>query len=244
MSKGKKVLVVDDEPDIREILFEELKFAGLDVYEASNGQDAYQIFLKEKPQTILSDVRMSGGDGVTLARQVKSASPFATRVFLLTGFADLTPWDAYDIGVEGYYTKPFQLAELRDVVLRSFKPLEELFAEHWTGTVAGSIQTKLSSSEDFLNHPSVRLGRGGVFIPLELLKERKPFRSGEKYHLECGSENLGIVTFRWARTETGQGTGALGLGLEFVSCAPSFLQKLRDRRQFESGVAYIPSGPS
>ena len=118
---GKKILVVDDEVALRESIREDLQSLEAEVFEAANGRIAYDMVGKIQPDVIISDLRMPGGDGIELLQRVRASrmqpEPLA---FLITGFADLTLEQAKAVGAQGVLVKPFNLAQLRDLVAGSF----------------------------------------------------------------------------------------------------------------------------
>lgn len=116
--EGIKILVVDDEEDLREILSEDFSNLGAEVVTAKNGREAYELAIKILPQVILSDVRMPGGDGVELLKQVRATYKTAPpHIFLITGFADIQADQAQALGGQGLVSKPFNLKQLRDQVI-------------------------------------------------------------------------------------------------------------------------------
>lgn len=115
---GFKILIVDDEEDLREILSEDFSLQGATVFTAKNGRDAFDIAVRELPHVILSDVRMPGGDGVELLKRVREVYGVAPpHVFLLTGFSDLKAEEAALLGGQGLVSKPFSLKQLRERVV-------------------------------------------------------------------------------------------------------------------------------
>lgn len=114
---GKKVLVVDDEIDLREIICEDLELLGAEVFNAENGRIAFDLVERHNPDAIISDIRMPGGDGIELLKRVRAVRsqppPF---IFLITGFADVTAEQALDMGAQGMLSKPFNLKQLREMV--------------------------------------------------------------------------------------------------------------------------------
>ncbi len=84
----KRLLLVDDEEDIREILYIYLVDSGYEVFMAENGIKALEIFKKEKPPIVITDIKMGGMDGISLLRQIKKEIPH-TEVIMLTGHGDL-----------------------------------------------------------------------------------------------------------------------------------------------------------
>lgn len=108
-----KVLVVDDELDLREIIADELRAGGFEVVEASGGHAAWALIQKEKFQCVLSDVRMPQGDGKELLKRVQTL-PAADRpvFFLMSGFTDFTEEEAVTMGARKVFAKPFDLSQI------------------------------------------------------------------------------------------------------------------------------------
>lgn len=112
-----KVLIVDDEDEIRQYLSLQLS----DTYrvaESSNGKDALDYILKEKPDLVITDIMMPEMDGITLCKKIKSnANINHIPVILLTAkSSDEDKADGYDIGADGYVSKPFNLELLKKLV--------------------------------------------------------------------------------------------------------------------------------
>ena len=123
MFQGKVILVVDDKADLREILREELSYEGAVVIEASNGVEALRKDKDRPVDVILSDIRMPGGDGGTLAREVRALFSSYPILILIAGFADLQIQEAFSIGADGYLTKPFQLEKAKNEIARHLQYL-------------------------------------------------------------------------------------------------------------------------
>ena len=83
-----KVLVIDDEPNVRALLDMLLSREGYDVVFADNGWKGLQLYRQEHPDVILLDLTMPGLDGVTVLKQIRSVDP-KLPVIVLTG--DATP---------------------------------------------------------------------------------------------------------------------------------------------------------
>lgn len=122
MTSRARILVVDDEPIIREVLVERLTAAGFQCETARNSNEALQRARAGTYNLILSDIAMPGGDGISLLRQVKAEQP-ALDVVMLTGVVDVdTAIRAIRMGASDYLTKPFNLDE---VVLTVERTLEK-----------------------------------------------------------------------------------------------------------------------
>ncbi|HEV2639608.1 MAG TPA: response regulator transcription factor [Actinocrinis sp.] len=109
---GQRVLLVDDEPAVREAIRGGLEFEGFQVAMAADGLEAMELIAKERPDVVLLDVMMPRMDGLTVLRRLRASDP-ALPVLLLT--ARDTVGDrvtGLDLGADDYLTKPFDLDEL------------------------------------------------------------------------------------------------------------------------------------
>jgi len=117
----KKILIVDDEVMIREIFREAFEAIGFVVHEASNGKNAFSKIQEIPFDCVLSDVRMPGGDGIELARNIHSLSGPKPKVFLVTGFSDLSTQKATEWGVIKIFDKPFNFKSILDEIENSVR---------------------------------------------------------------------------------------------------------------------------
>jgi len=118
----KRVLVVDDERAIREIIRERLETAGYDVRTAEDGQAALQAFGESGFDVVITDLHMPGIGGLELLRRVKDAAPTAV-VIVLTGYGALdSAAEALRNGCDDYLLKP--LPDLEMVVYAVQRSLE------------------------------------------------------------------------------------------------------------------------
>jgi len=112
-----RILVVDDEPDIREVVGGVLERAGHDVTAAEDGTSAATLQHEHRFDIIVSDLRMPGLNGIQLARAVRAGAHGDIPFLLVTAAPstrDLS--DAHQAGVTAHLDKPFGFAELRDKV--------------------------------------------------------------------------------------------------------------------------------
>jgi CheY-like chemotaxis protein len=120
-----KILIAEDEPDIRELVAFTLRFAGHEVVASSNGEEAVQLASQEMPDLILMDVRMPRMTGYDACRIMK-ASPFLKDipiVFLSAKGQDSEIQTGLEAGAEEYLLKPFapdQLTERVKAILARF----------------------------------------------------------------------------------------------------------------------------
>ena len=111
-----KILVVDDEQSLRDVLSIMLKRAGYAVTSAMDGEEAIELLNKEIFDLVITDLRMPKIDGMEVLRAVKSASP-ETVVLIITAFASAdSAVEAMKQGAYDYLTKPFQVDEVQLII--------------------------------------------------------------------------------------------------------------------------------
>jgi CheY-like chemotaxis protein len=114
-SDARRILVVDDDPEIRRFIEAALGDAGYMVRLAANGSEALATVGEQRPDLILLDVRMPGVDGWQVLDALRSAAGAQTPVVVMT--ASFTGQDqALRSGAQGYLAKPFELSDLLDCV--------------------------------------------------------------------------------------------------------------------------------
>ena len=113
-SENFKILLVDDESDILEIISYTLKSDGYLVYTAENGVKAIELAKKVKPDLIILDVMMPGEDGLSLTK--KLLNKYLTPIILLTARKETSDRIiGLETGADDYISKPF---EPRELILR------------------------------------------------------------------------------------------------------------------------------
>ena len=113
-----KILVCDDEANIRNIMDFSLEAEGFLVLEAADGDAALRMAASEQPDLVLLDVMMPGNDGLTVCRHLKENPATAhIPVLLLTARASNADREAgLAAGADGYVTKPFSPQRLVDKI--------------------------------------------------------------------------------------------------------------------------------
>jgi two-component system OmpR family response regulator len=152
-----RVLVVDDEPTILELLSGSLRFAGFDVVTASNGAQALRVASASRPDLILLDVMMPDGDGFEVVRQMRAGGPQIPVIFLTARSAVGERVAGLTLGGDDYVTKPFSLdevlARIRAVLRRS-------------GEGQGLAGSRLTVADLDLDEDSHEVRRGGELVAL------------------------------------------------------------------------------
>lgn len=114
MSASKRVLIVDDEAPIREMIAVALEMAGYECSEADNAQDAHAKIVDNKPDMVLLDWMMPGTSGIEFARRLRKEEVTADiPIIMLTAKTDEdNKIKGLETGVDDYITKPFSPREL------------------------------------------------------------------------------------------------------------------------------------
>jgi len=115
-----KLLIVDDEPDIREFARNFFRKRDMEVFVAAGGRQALDVIAQERPDLVLLDVKMEGMSGIEVLRELCKYNP-ALKVIMVSGMGDEeTINEVNALGVLGYIHKPFILEELERIVLAQF----------------------------------------------------------------------------------------------------------------------------
>ncbi|HRF76819.1 MAG TPA: response regulator, partial [Chitinophagales bacterium] len=120
-----KILIVDDEPDILEVIEYNLLKDDYQVVRASNGKIALEKAIAEKPNLILLDIMMPEMDGIEVCRELRSLREFDNTIiaFLTARNEDFTQVQGFDVGADDYITKPIKprilLSRIKELLRRT-----------------------------------------------------------------------------------------------------------------------------
>ncbi len=120
-----RLLIVDDEADIRDMLSRNFRFRGFEVETAADGVEALKILSKKRIEIVISDIMMPNMDGVTLLREIRLHYPMV-RIIMITGYVTLdNALACMGNGAETLVFKPLaDLTELNDAVSRALEGLK------------------------------------------------------------------------------------------------------------------------
>ena len=122
---SKKILIVDDEPDILDILKYVLEKEGYKVKKARNGEEAIDRAYEEKPDLILFDIMMPKKDGIEVCRELRSNKKFNDTiiVFLTARNEEYSEVAGFDVGADDYVVKPIKprslISRIKTLLLRN-----------------------------------------------------------------------------------------------------------------------------
>ncbi|OGX06587.1 MAG: hypothetical protein A3G87_09275 [Omnitrophica bacterium RIFCSPLOWO2_12_FULL_50_11] len=114
----KKILIIDDDPDVSDLLTARLETFGYEIVSAQNGADGCTKVREVNPELIFLDVTFPGESGVEILKKLKSEMPTGVQkipVIMLTSSEHLEK-DCAAAGAAGYITKPFDLYQLKEIL--------------------------------------------------------------------------------------------------------------------------------
>ncbi|MBQ4133240.1 MAG: response regulator [Desulfovibrionaceae bacterium] len=137
---AERVLIIEDEEDIRENLAFSLKREGFEALEAASGEQGLELARSGKPAIILLDLMLPGMDGLSVCRHLKqAASTAAIPIIMLTAKGEeIDKIVGFELGADDYVVKPFSL---REVVLRIRAVLRRGREETYTSEVNSGALT-------------------------------------------------------------------------------------------------------
>ncbi|MFC1708436.1 response regulator [Candidatus Omnitrophota bacterium] len=180
MSKT-KILIIDDDPDIREVLNITLTQEGYDVIEAPDGQEGLKLAQTKNPNLVIVDFKMPKLDGIGVCKELKNDILLSHMpIIMLTGQGDLTDKiGGIDSGADDYIVKPFEpeelIARIRMIIRRARRDLE------------ANPLTRLPGNISILNEIQKRIDQGSKFSVCYIdLDKFKAYN--DKYGFERGDE--------------------------------------------------------
>jgi len=230
--ENRKILIVDDEPMLREILRDVLEFEGATIHEAENGRQAFDLHQREKFDAVISDIRMPGGDGLELLMSLRNVDCCTPVVMLITGFSDLSHDAAYSLGADAVLSKPFDVNELLGRLGFLLAPAEKRLSESFEIASSRKIEGK---------DLNPKLGRGGFFVPdcVDGVTGEVISFGLDSHELGGAIQGKGII--RWIR-RTVADDRSKGMGVEFRYLEPESLKRVLDWNARNKVQAFIPDG--
>jgi DNA-binding response OmpR family regulator len=156
---ARTILVVDDEPTLRETIVDALEADGFRVVSAADGREALTVFRAERPDLVLLDLMLPELSGIEVCRIIRAES--GVPILMLTAKdSELDKVVGLELGADDYVTKPFSLRELSARIRALFRRSEQSVAVDAPPAVVdlGSVQADLGGH---------RLLRDGVVLPIK-----------------------------------------------------------------------------
>ncbi|MCG7310099.1 response regulator transcription factor [Brachybacterium sp. ACRRE] len=153
-----RLLVVDDEPNIRDLLATSLRFAGFEVFTASTGNEAIREATEHQPDLVVLDVMLPDMDGFTVTRRLRDRGEQYPILFLTAKDDTKDKVQGLTVGGDDYVTKPFSLEE---VVARIRAVLRRTH-----GGTEDTVESALVVGDLSLDEDSHEVYRGDIAIDL------------------------------------------------------------------------------
>ncbi|MEL6221195.1 MAG: response regulator transcription factor [Cyanobacteria bacterium J06627_8] len=175
---NRKILVVDDENAIRQILATRLSMGGYDVVVAANGEEALQVFAQEEPDLVVLDVMMPKLDGYSVCQELRKKTD--VPIIMLTALGEIADRiTGLEMGADDYLAKPFSPKELEARIKAILRRVDNSNGSGRNGsgeTGAGIIQSgnlriELNKRQVYAKGKRIRL-TGIEFDLLQLLVSR------------------------------------------------------------------------
>lgn len=126
--KNIPILCVEDEDGIRKVVVDTLKYYFDEVFEASNGIEAFEIYQDYRPKIVLSDIQMKNCDGIELVRKIRKEDSHTTIIMLTAYSNEEYLLDLINLNVNHFILKPLNLKKLNEALVKyldkSLKPIE------------------------------------------------------------------------------------------------------------------------
>lgn len=155
MSRG-RVLIVDDEPQLRRVMRTALSANGYEPYEARTGEEALEALREFNPEVILLDMNMPGIGGMAACRELRAVSEVAIIVLSVRD-GERDKIAALDAGADDYITKPFSVNELMARIRANLRRLPGQMEQMQPIVVSDELTVQPGARQVIANGQTVRL---------------------------------------------------------------------------------------
>jgi len=161
MSKGIKILIVEDDENLRFLVAHRLKAEGYEVLETSDGTIAVDTIKSQKPDIVLLDWMLPGKEGAEVCEEVRKEGYEGLVIMMTAKAQDVDKIDAYNFGASDYVTKPFNM----DVLVAML--------ENKVKFLINNDRSEIHRFGNMEHHPNIHtLFRDGKKIELTILENR------------------------------------------------------------------------
>jgi CheY-like chemotaxis protein len=235
--KEKKILVIDDEKDLRELISDELKDLGGEAFEAEDLNHAIKQLSGTFFDIILTDMKMPGGTGEEILKTVNQTLGKRSLVVIITGQSDISSEEIFDLGADAIFTKPYEMQLLLDAL----KFLLESPDKRWTRMHQRlesefPVLLKLENLSNAIESKTINIGRGGMCI--EILNGYPSIGQMMSFSIQSanGEKLDGIGICKWVNTQKEK----IFVGIEFLSIDKNAIENIITYIKKMAPRAYIP----
>jgi DNA-binding NarL/FixJ family response regulator len=246
LHKRPNVLVLDDEPDICEILNEGLTLRGLRVHCFTDSLKALEALPKLRLDVVVCDIRMPGMDGIRFLQEVRKIYPYFPGILFVSGFSKNQPESQLmDMGAIALLEKPIDMDRLFYLIMEQF--IEDRYERNRYLRVDSKIPVTVDSA---FSLQVDNIGYGGVFIPFSnaggSTDRLAAFQPGEvvsfQFSLDQGERTVRVKGEVVWKRETRQGELEPGIGVKFLDLTDQDREWIRDFVRLKRILSFIPAG--
>lgn len=231
--KDARILLVDDEPMLRDIMCQWLGRVVGKVICVDHGEQALQALATQQIDLIISDVRMPVMDGITLLKKINAIRGHRPRVIFITGFSDLSLREVLDLGAEAVLEKPIEREDLLNEARRCLTDPEQLWQEPVHAATQKKLALDFESVAAALRQKRIAFGRRGFSIKSPALLHLGPVDFSLDFKAEqCTISGQGTV--RWTMPQEQQA------GIEVIYLEDAGRKWMLQLMQRYEPVSFIP----
>lgn len=119
--KKLSILCVEDEEGIRKRVINTLKYYFDDIYEASSGQEGYEVYKENNPDIIFTDIQMNNGDGIELVERIRSEDRHIKLIVLTAYSTEEYLFSLINLNIDHFIIKPLNTKKLQEVLNKIIK---------------------------------------------------------------------------------------------------------------------------
>jgi len=245
LHRAPRVVIVDDEPELSELVSNSLSFRGIKTYAYTDPQQVLDDFPKHQFDVLISDIRMPGVTGIDLLQEIRKRNWYSPAVLFMSGYAnDYEAYDVINLGAATLIEKPFDLERLFALVMEQF-----IEAPHDRGRYFRMNSKIPITVNGKLQLTTTDIGFGGGFIPFIQGDD-----SSNHFNVEVGtvlSFEFGLEEFEtpisakgevvWRRTQQENGLSP-GVGVKFLDLSSDANTLVQDFVRMNRILSFIPSG--
>ncbi|MBT3236426.1 MAG: response regulator [Bdellovibrionales bacterium] len=113
-----RLLIVEDDEVLRELLVEAMEDYGLDCISAGNGKEALSLLHSERVNFVITDIKMPIMDGLTMLKEWRKIDSDSPPILLVSGYSEIeSSRDAKLVGAVGFHSKPYDVEDLHQLVM-------------------------------------------------------------------------------------------------------------------------------
>jgi CheY-like chemotaxis protein len=226
---NRHILIVDDEPDIRDFLKWEFEDRGAIVYETDDFDQALKYFEQNRPDFSVLDIRMAVGSGVELLAACKALCP-ELPIALMTGYTEVSLRSIFEKGACDVFLKPLQYDVLFPRVDKEIGPLEQRFVS--LDKRPDVLDFEIESLHD---EAVLRFGKRGFVLKTYA---KRSIEQGRLYSIGVSQTGALSAALRWAHLSQ---RGGLKLGFELIGITEELKTEVLQQLAAAQSVAFIPT---